>query len=267
MITQVKNFFKKLFKIKKPYVRFYSIEPGVLELFPIIHSSQIKRKFTTDPTVEGEPSSKFCPGIRKIVSTGWIVVAPADFIIKPSEDGLKFEWLEPWRFGSQANTLRGTTYISNHGPSQVIPLLDDQDNTLKSVVKVQTPWRVESSDDILLLQLPVTYNNESRFYSATGFLDTRFGYNVNVQLFWRKLDGETLVRAGTPLCQLIPVSRKHLSSNTYDVVIEDATENDIKKEQAFVYAANCVIHAQDSLSSRLSRTTKILTNYSKGEKK
>lgn len=266
MITQIKKFFSKIFKNKKPYVRFYSIEPGVRELFPIIPSSHIKRKFTTAPVTEGEPSSKFCPGIRKIVSTGWIVTAPADFLIKPFDNGLSFEWLEPWRFGSQANTLRGTSYISEHGPNQVIDLLDDPATTLKSIVKVQTPWRVESSDDILLLQLPVTYNNEDRFYSATGFLDTRYGYNVNVQLFWKKLDGETLVRAGTPLCQFIPVSRKHLSSSTYDVIVEDATDNDIKKEQAFVYAANCVIQSHDTLSSRLLRTTKILSNYSKGEK-
>jgi len=258
MILQIKKILS-FFKKEKPYVRFYSIEPGVKELFPIVQSSQIKRNFVSQPTYEGEPSSKSCPGIRKIISTGWIVTAPADFIIKPTADGVRFDWVEPWRFGSEAPTLRGTSYISDHSPSQVIPLLDDPENTLKSAVKVQTPWRVESSDDVLLLQLPVTYNNEDRFYSATGFLDTRYGYNVNVQLFWRKLNEETLVRAGTPLCQLIPVSRKHLTMNTYDVIIEDATPEDIKKEKAFVYAANCVIHKHDSLSKRLDRTLKILS--------
>lgn len=266
MITQFKNFCNKILRKKKPYVRFYSIEPGVLEVFPIIPSSHHKRKFTTIPPVENQPSVKSCPGIRKVVSAGWIVPAPADFIIKPSEDGFMFEWLEPWRFGSAAPTLRGPSYIAEHGPHQTIPLLDDEETMLKSVVKVQTPWRVETSDDILLLQLPVTYNNESRFYAATGFLDTRYGYNVNIQLFWKKTDGETLVRAGTPLCQFIPVSRKHLAMNNYDVAIEDANELDLKKEQAFVYAANCAILAHDNLSSRLTRSLKILTKYPLKEK-
>jgi hypothetical protein len=260
---------KKLFgfwKKQKPFIRFYSVEPGVVELFPIVQSSTIKRKFTSIPTVEGELSVKTCPGIRKIISTGWIVTAPADFIIKPSEDGLRFDWLEPWRFGTSAPTLKGPSYIADHGPDQVLPLIGDDPRTLKSVVKVQTPWRVETSDDILLLQLPVTYNNEYRFSSATGFLDTRYGYNINVQLFWHAVDKEVLVKAGTPLCQFIPISRKHLSTNAYDVIVEDATDLDIKKEKAFVYASNCVILKHDKLSSRLDRAMKILTNYSKKEK-
>ena len=263
---QIKSLFNKFFKKKKPYVRFYSIEPGVLELFPIVSSSKIKRSFTTAPEIQGIHPVKSCPGIRKVVSTGWVVTAPADFIIKPSDDGLKFDWVEPWQFGSAAETLRGTSYISGHGPYQTIPLLDDPLETLKSIVKVQTPWRVESSDDVLLLQLPVTYNNEDRFYSATGFLDTRYGYNVNVQLFWKKINEETLVRAGTPLCQLIPISRKHLSMNNYDIIIDDATETDIQKEKAIVYASNCVIHEKDNLSSRIDRAMKILKKYSKKEK-
>jgi hypothetical protein len=263
MITQIKKLIDKIFHKKKPFIRFYSLEPGVLEVFPIVPSSQIKRKFISSPVVPGESSSKFCPGIRKIVSTGWIVTAPADFLIKPSDDGVKFEWVEPWRFGSSAMTLRGTTYIADHGPNQVVPLLDDPEDTLKSVVKVQTPWRVETSDDIVLLQMPVTYNNESRFYSATGVFDPRYGYNVNIQLFWKKLNEETVIKAGTPLCQFIPMSRKHLASNFYDVIIEDANPNDIITEKAFVYASNCVIHSTDTLSARLDRATKVLSKFSK----
>lgn len=264
MITQLKNLYSRLFK-KKPFIRFYSIDPGVVELFPIIPSSQIKRKFASMTVSEGTPSPKSCPGIRKIVSVGWVVTAPADFIIKPTPDGYRFDWLEPWQFGTGAPTLRGTSYISDHGPDQTEVLLDDSNNMLKSIVKVQTPWRVETSDDIVLLQIPVTYANEHRFYSATGILDPKYAYNVNVQLFWRETKEEILVRAGTPLCQLIPISRKHLAYNAYDVKIEDATELDIKKEQAFVYAANCVIHAKDNISSRLERTTTILNKFSKKE--
>jgi hypothetical protein len=263
MITQIKKLIDKIFHKKKPFIRFYSLEPGVLEVFPIVPSSQLRRKFTSSPVIPGEPSSKFCPGIRKLVSTGWIVTAPADFLIKPSDDGVKFEWVEPWRFGSSAMTLRGTTYIADHGPNQVVPLLDDPSDTLKSVVKVQTPWRVEASDDIVLLQLPTTYNNESRFYSATGIFDPRYGYTVNVQLFWKKLDEETVIKAGTPLCQFIPMSRKHLASNFYDVIIDDATSDDINIEKAFVYASNCVIHSTDNLSARLDRVTKVLSKFSK----
>lgn len=259
--------FKKFFtKVEQPYVRFYSLEPGVLDLFPIVSASTVKRKFMEDDQVGDMPetlSSKNCPGIRKVISSGWIVPAPADFIIQTNGDGVSMEWKEPYRF-SKISPGRDA-YVSGHTRSQVEPLLDNPDTTLKTVVKLETPWRFEASDDIMLLQLPVTYNNENRFTAATGFLDARYGHTLNVQLFWNALNEKTLVRAGTPLCQLIPISKKFLSLANYNVSIDNATERDKEKEQAFNYAANCVILTHDSLASRLKRSMSILNRYKKGK--
>jgi hypothetical protein len=207
------------------------------------------------------PSSKNCPGIKKIISTGWIVTAPADFIIKTNGDGSHLEWAEPYRFTKISEGR--DAYVSAHGPAQAEPLLDDPETTLKTVVKLETPWRVEASDDIVLLQLPVSYNNESRFMAATGILDTRYGHLLNIQLFWKNLEGETLVKAGTPLCQLIPIARSMLNSSSYDVTIDEATDIDRQKEREFNYAANCVILNHDTLASRLTRTLTILNKYKK----
>lgn len=257
--------FKKLFEkwfSKKPYIRFYTLESGVRELFPIVRSSTIKRNFLEDVQIgdaQDTLSSKNCPGIKKIVNTGWIVTAPADFVIQTNGDGVFFEWAEPYRFTKITPGM--DAYISGHTRSQVEPLLDDPETTLKQVVKVETPWRVEASDDVVFLQVPVTYNNESRFHSATGILDPKYAHLINVQLFWKDLNGKTLIRAGTPLCQLIPVARKSLSISAYDVTIDDATPLDIEKEKEFNYASNCAIMGQDSLASRLSRTIAILNKY------
>lgn len=261
MAEKMITLFKKLFSrwSKKPYIRFYSLEPGVNEIFPITKSASIKRNFLVDDQVGDKPetlSSKNCPGIKKLVSTGWIVTAPADFIIQTNGDGTSVEWMEPYRF-SKISAGRDA-YVSSHTKSQVEPLLDDPDTTLKTVIKLETPWRVEASDDVLLLQMPVAYNNESRFVSATGFLDTKYAHVLNIQLFWKVLEGKTLVKAGTPLCQLIPVSRKHLSLSTYDVSIENARPEDLERERAFNYAANCVFLHNDSLSDRLTRSIRIL---------
>lgn len=257
--------FKKLFErwfTKKPYIRFYTLEPAVRDLFPIVRASAIKRKFLEDIQPGDTPetlSSKNCPGIKKLVSTGWIVTAPADFVIQTNGDGVFFEWAESYRFTKVTPGM--DAYISGHTRSQVEPLLDDPDTTLKQVVKVETPWRVEASDDIVFLQMPVSYNNESRFQSATGILDPKYAHLINVQLFWKELNGKTLIRAGTPLCQLIPIARKSLSIAGYDVIIDDATQSDIEKEKDFNYASNCAIMSKDSLSSRLSRTITVLNKY------
>ena len=111
--------------------------------------------------------------------------------------------------------------------------------------------------------MPVHYNNEDRFFSATGILDSRYGYNINIQLFWKKQHGETLVKAGTPLCHIIPMKREYLSVGEYDVTIDEADSTDWIRERAWVYASNCAIMKTDSLSSRLNRLSKILKNYTK----
>lgn len=244
---------------KKPYIRFYSLEPGVLDLFPIVKASSVKRPFTEIPQPDNIPSSKNCPGIKKIVSSGWVVPAPADFIIKTTGDGAHVEWQEPFRFTKVSEGR--DAYVSAHGPAQTEPLIDDPKTVLKTAIKLETPWRVEASDDMVLIQMPVVYNNESRFTAASGVLDTRYGHLLNIQLFWHVLEGETLVRAGTPLCQLIPVPRKALNLSSYDVTIENANDIDKKKEREFNYAANCVMLNHDSLASRLTRTLTILNKY------
>ena len=259
---------KKLFgvwkKEKKPYIRFYSLTPGVKELFPIYKSAGLERPYKTAQEYPGVPSPKNCPAINKIVSTGWIVPAPADFSIQTNGDGMTINWLEPYRFNQSSDTST-SSYVMLHGISQTESLVADPTEMVKTVVKLETPWRVDASDDIVLLQMPVTYDKEPRFTAAIGVLDPKYGHTLNIQLFWKVMEGETVVRAGTPLCQFIPIPRSALSSSFYDIEITDANDNDRLRERAFHYAANCVILKHDTLSSRLSRITKILNKYRTGE--
>lgn len=259
--------FKKIFDRwfnKKANIRFYSLDSGVLKLFPIVTSSSVKRKFMVEEQIGDLPetlSSKNCPGIRKIITSGWILPAPADFIVQTNGDGVSIEWNEPYRFSKISSNM--DCYVSTHTRSQTEPLLDNPDKTLKTVVKLETPWRFDADDDVLLLIMPVTYNNESRFTAATGILDPKYGHLLNIQLFWNVLDGKTLIRAGTPLCQLVPISRKALNIYNYNLEINEATLIDEKKEKEFNYASNCVFMPTDNLSSRLNRVINILNKYKK----
>lgn len=261
-----KKLFNKFFK-QKSYIRFYSLEEGVLTLYPIIKSSALKRRFMETEQIGDLPetlSSKNCPGIKKIISAGWIVPAPADFSITTNGDGASFEWNEPYRFTKISPGM--DSYVSGHTRSQTEPLLDDPDTFLKSTIKIETPWRVEASDDVMLLLMPVSYNNEPRFRAATGILDPKYGHLINVQLFWNVLDGKTVIKAGTPLCQIIPISRRALSSSAYDITIDVANATDERKEQEFNYASKCAFLHHDKLSSRLGRIITVLNKYKQKEK-
>jgi hypothetical protein len=254
MLNKIKNWFRK-----KPYIRFYSVYPGVVDLFPPIKSVTIKRPFTSSVSPPNVRPVRQCPGILKVAATGWIITAPADFEITTNGDGVSFNWREPIQFGK--GMPGSESYITPHVAAQTDPILDDPSDTLRTVVKVETPWRVECSDDIVFLQLPVTYNNESRFTGAIGILDPKYSHVINVQLFWKVLNGTTLIRAGTPLCQYIPIKRKDLNYNEFDVTIENAGELDYQKEKAYNFAANSIFLESDQLSSRLQRASKILTKY------
>jgi hypothetical protein len=264
MSTLCKKLFGKIWK-KQPWVRFYSMEPGVSALFPIYPSKQLNRKYRSWPDEPNVMSTKTCPGILKLTSTGWIIPAPADFIIKVDNSGISYDWREPWRFKTGPEYPSDVArYVSAvHGPNQTVCLLDDPSEVLSSIVKIETPWRVEAADDVVFIMMPVHYNNEDRFFAATGILDSRYGYNLNIQLFWKNQPGETLVRAGTPLCHIIPMKREYLGVGAYDVTIDDADSADWVRERAWVYASNCAIMATDSLSARLNRLSKILKNYTK----
>jgi hypothetical protein len=256
------NICKKLFgKKEKSWIRFYSMEPGVPEVFPVIPSSKLKRPWTLidqpeDPD-NGPMYTKNCPGIKKLMNTGWVMVAPADFIIMTNGDKCTFKWQESRKFTRVSDGW--SNYIGFHNQHQTEPILDNPETTLKSTVKMDTPWRVEASDDMVLLQMPVAYNNESRFTAATGIVDPRYSYVINVQLFWHVFEGETLIKAGTPLCQYIPVKRDFMNISTHDVTINTATEEDRQKELRFNYATNCTFLKADNIGSRIHRAIKALT--------
>lgn len=255
------TFFKKLLGLtKQSYVRFYTLEPGTHDLYPIVKSSTIRRPFESEEQADPNIlSSKNCPGIKKLISTGWIVTAPADFLIRTTGDGVFFEWAEPIKFSK--GTADMANYISSHTRSQAEPLIDKPDTTLKTVVKVETPWRLDASDDLIFLQIPISYNRESRFTAAHGFLDPKYMHAINVQLFWHVLEGETLVRAGTPLCQIIPIEKSTLAMSKIKVEIVKANDNDYQRERSFNFAANCTLLPHDSLKSRLARTKLVLNKY------
>ena len=166
------------FKKKKPWVRFYSMQPGVAQLNPWIPASKIKRKWTKDaiqkyyskevkcPAMKiknlwehynfklnhEDQHDKYdglfqhavtCPAIQKLFHTGWCVVAPADFLLKTHGDGKDFGWLAQIMFDTG-----GPTYVKAHVPEQTEGMRDfvapAPYKVLDTTVKLELPWRVQA---------------------------------------------------------------------------------------------------------------------------
>jgi len=253
-----------LFKKSKPWIRFYSLEPGVADLYPIKASNTYKRKWMQSINATSDPEQTYaqnCPGIKLMTGAGYTLCAPADFSMSTQGDGVSFQWLEPTKFTHEKSDPNLATYVNHHNEVQTVPTLDNKKTTLKTVIKLDTPWRFECSEDLMLLQMPFTYNNEDRFTAAHGVIDPKYAHVLNVQLYWHVLEGETIVEAGTPLVQYIPVPRTLLNTTGIDLDVGEATEKDKDMEKKFNYCMSSTFHRHDSLKSRLNRVRNILTKY------
>jgi hypothetical protein len=222
---------------KKPFVRFVNVMPGVEIAHPIIRAQEqrfdwireaaldYKEKLQNLRLNETTNSVSRCPGIMQLSKTGFIIPNPVDFIITtdPNKPDL-FSWECPINFPNH-------NYIDAHTKDQLSKFMPFREDTLKTVVKVNTGWKISASSDIVFLVMPLAYNDHSIFSAAQGILDPHQTLEINVQLFWHKLKGSHLVKAGTPLSQLIPIPREL----AVDLVVERATEEDKYKSDAWNY--------------------------------
>lgn len=234
-----------LFKKKQTWVRFVNLIPGVELVHPVIPTSEmnvdwIKRAAkdyreqlvnNLDPTKQQVSVSR-CPGILNLYKFGYVVTNPVDFVITTND--IDQQGKVHWETSADYSGVDGRPYISTHSREQLGDFLNFRVDTLGSIIKVNTKWQVTMSDDIVLLQLPIPYPEHNYFSAVPGVLDGRYNTMINVQLQWHRRKDKILVKAGTPLCQYIPVPRDF----TPNLVVERATADDEYLSQAWSYIDN-----------------------------
>ena len=281
------------FKKKKKWIRFYSLHEGVADIYPWIPAKKLKRKWRTDalkkyygkdskcPALKlkrlwdhhqhkletGVDSPDYdglfqhavtCPALTTLFETGWIMTAPADFLIKQDGKGEDFGWLSQVLFDSG-----GPTYVTAHVKEQtegMRHLVNPYAPVSDTVVKLELPWRIQAHKDIVFIQMPVPYWDEERFSVPTGIVDPSYSYEVNLQMVWHAIEeGEYLIRAGTPLAVWIPIERKYLSNDEYDVTIESANDEDRRNNQIMDYNRYMHFTEMTTLKERIDNQKTVLS--------
>jgi len=227
----------------KPKFKFYSTIPGVCETYPIIEAKKVKHNWVK-PAVDAFKAKianidnyqntltgvAKCPGVFDIMHQGWILTAWCDIIIEVDLDKNFINWRVP-------EMLNGLTcgddfnkpvvsFISTANPEMSIPM---KKSDIPLLVKINTPWTVEIPKGWKLLLLPVSYSDDTRFKSTEGILRSEEYMEINPQLYWSVKHGSELIKAGTPLCQMIPVR-----DNSVTFECNDFT-NDQRKKQKQTY--------------------------------
>jgi hypothetical protein len=231
-----------MFFKKKPFVRFVNLIPGIESAHPVIRTNEFKfnwlrnasldfkERLATASTARMLTGVNRCPGILQYLKQGFIVTAPIDFTISTDlSDPGNFRWTSPSDF-----KWEGDPYIGFHSPDQLSKFVPIRDDTLSTVVKVNTFWRINSSPDIIFLQLPIAYPDHNNFTAVHGIIDCEHYVEINVQMFWHRLNDTVLIKAGTPLCQLIPIPRNLIT----DLIVEPATEHDYYVAKSWKYLVN-----------------------------
>ena len=198
-----------------------------------------------------------CPALTTLFETGWIMTAPADFLIKQDGEGKNFGWLSQVLFDSG-----GPTYVTAHIPEQTDGMRETVSNkpVLDWTVKLELPWRVQAHPDVVFMQIPIAYHNEDRFTVPTGIADPAYSYEINLQLFWHKIEkGEYLLKAGTPLCQWVPMHRDFLTMKGWDVRVETANDWDRENNDIMEYQRRKNFLESSNLRERIDTQRKILS--------
>jgi len=278
-----------LFKKKKPWVRFYSVMPGVSDLHPWIPARKLHRPWRTNAIKENYKSETrcpvmrvksawersvaeinnsildqpgyfnhavTCPAITSVMDSGYVMVCPADIIINLDGSGINFDWVSQQVFG------RNNSYVKAHIPDQtegMRHLVDQNKEVLDYTIKMETPWRVQSHPDLVFIQMPIPYWDEDRFTPPTGIVDPSYSFEVNLQLFWHKIEeGTYCIKAGTPLCQWVPISRKLLNQRNVEMICETQNEWDIENNDIMEYQRHKSFMELDNLKDRIKAHKVIL---------
>lgn len=280
-----------IFKKKTPWVRFYSVDPGVAELQPWFPARKLHRKWRTEALKTQTDEARRCPYLRvknmwnrvseelrgnkivpqlyshavtcpaitSIMDSGYVLPCPADILIKMDGTGVDFQWLSQGQFNVKVGNPR---YVTGHIPQQtegMRELVDQTKDVLESTIKLELPWRVQAHPDVVFIQMPIPYWDEDRFTPPTGIVDPSYSYEINLQLFWHKLEeGEYLIKAGTPLCQWVPVHRDFLKMKGWDIVVEVANEDDYANNEIMEYQRHMHFLESSTLRERIKSHKAIL---------
>jgi len=213
--------------MKTSKIEFFSKVQGLADTYPVIKSIEyqprwakicrddyIKQKDTLQPS-----HLQLCPGIFDIMKHGFIVPMWHDAVIKTTRDREDFDFTLP---SKHLANLRGGDPIGTH-PYDITKFLPKRHYSKHAIVKMNTPWNVIAPPGIKFLVLPIPYPDTHELESAIGILDPAVSTEINFQCYLNIGEGEILVKAGTPIMQLVP-----LTEHQYELVVRDMNEKDSK---------------------------------------
>jgi len=191
---------------KRNKIEFFHNEPSILDNFPIIESKDLKLKWVKrarkdiENNVDDPPITHLtrCPAIFDLFKYGYVIPLHKDVAIKSS--GTNLEWRTIRKEFNSPLISVFTEDITN--------LIPTPPWSANFIVKFSTGWNVIAPKGVKFLQLPIAYPDTFEFTASIGIFNPAMSTQINFPTFWHEMDKETIIKAGTPLGYLIPLSEK-----------------------------------------------------------
>ena len=197
---------------KRNKIEFFHNEPSIIENFPIIESKNLKLKWVKKVKQDFANHVKNktdyahlsrCPGIFDLFKYGYVISLHKDIIINFS--GKEFEW----KFASGSLEQPFEHFLISGFDESTIDLLVKPPWSADFIIKIDTGWHIIAPKGVNFIMLPIAYPDTFDFTSAIGIFNPAVSTNVNFQMYWNGKEKEnTIIKAGTPLGHLIPLSEK-----------------------------------------------------------
>jgi|TARA_B110000908_G_scaffold75240_2_gene90621 hypothetical protein len=212
--------------MKKQKIEFYSTIPGVADVYPITPAKEFsprwmkacKADYIKNKSFKRPSHLQQCPGIFDLFKHGFIIPLWHDSLIRTERDKEGFAYVHP---SEVLSDMREGDPVASHSHS-ITKWLPKRPQSIAPIMKFNTPWHVIAPKGVKFLMTAVAYTDTYEFEACTGILDPSVSTELNVQGYWNKHNGETMLRAGQPLAHLIP-----LTENEYDYEVRDANEHDL----------------------------------------
>lgn len=200
-------------------IEFYSSVSGVVDSFPIQYSKESIPEWLSlakhDYLKNKQSLSIFrCPGIVEILTSGFTVTTWHDIEIKANN----LDELYGVCPSEELETLLGYPPIQIQKGDGISKHLPKRPWSHRDILKINTPWCVMVPRDIKLLVLPLSYSTNFLFEASAGILDPSISNAINIQGYINSLG---LIKAGTPIAQIIPLTEKK-----YELIVRDMNESD-----------------------------------------
>jgi hypothetical protein len=233
--------FFSFFKRKKD-ITFFSRLPYGEKVFPIQDSSTVNRKWKdlakkqfAEYFKNSHPSKRLtgvhrCPGIKNIMDMGFIVSAPRDYYIQTTGDN---KILKVWDNKDLAPSFKND--IGFFSPETFSEYMGDNlpVGAIDTLLKFHLPWNFSIPKDLIFIVMDVPYKDDNRFQACPGILDPLVSNELTFIYYWFVKEGIETIKRGTPLVQLIPISR---SKPYTSWKMESAPDSFLQKIEMFKFA-------------------------------